>query len=265
MPRFVVLTHDHPFLHWDLMLEQGNVLRTWRLKTSPDRKWPIVAETLPDHRIAYLDYEGPISADRGTVQRWDVGTYEILEQARDRIVLQLAGKKLIGIAPIMRWSAEAYLSDFWTFWMLPPKRIAPAIEIPHLLRALIAEGRWPATGDEAAEQNRKPIVAEDRVRRVVPEENLIYLQAPPFPTVWESALHNPFWCELASAPCGIDFDLAIPIGDFGMGSDAPILLDYRQSVEDPRVIRLQRSECVDLNEWVVMADDFPSFVDALGL
>ena len=23
MPRFAVLTHDHPFLHWDFLLEDG--------------------------------------------------------------------------------------------------------------------------------------------------------------------------------------------------------------------------------------------------
>src|SRR5437879_2020084 len=31
MRRFVILEHDHPQLHWDLMLEAGPALRTWRL------------------------------------------------------------------------------------------------------------------------------------------------------------------------------------------------------------------------------------------
>src|SRR5205807_395991 len=35
MPRFVILEHDHPELHWDLMLEAGPVLRTWRLAAPP--------------------------------------------------------------------------------------------------------------------------------------------------------------------------------------------------------------------------------------
>src|SRR5262249_60769057 len=35
MPRYVVLEHDHPGLHWDFMLEAGAVLRTWRLSAPP--------------------------------------------------------------------------------------------------------------------------------------------------------------------------------------------------------------------------------------
>ena len=27
MPRYVILEHDHPVLHWDLMLEAGGVLQ----------------------------------------------------------------------------------------------------------------------------------------------------------------------------------------------------------------------------------------------
>ncbi len=27
--RFAILNHDHPFLHWDLLLEDGDRCRTW--------------------------------------------------------------------------------------------------------------------------------------------------------------------------------------------------------------------------------------------
>ena len=70
MPRFVVLEHVRPEdRHWDLMLESGDALATWALKHSPDSAQPIAAEQLPDHRLAYLDYEGPISGGRGAVTR----------------------------------------------------------------------------------------------------------------------------------------------------------------------------------------------------
>jgi hypothetical protein len=68
-----------------------------------------------------------------------------------------------------------------------------------------------------------------------------------------------------AAPEGIDFDLALDIGDFGLGSDAPILLDYRVDAENPRVIRLRWSPGGEDNRWVVMASTFDSFVEALGL
>jgi hypothetical protein len=32
-------------------------------------------ERLADHRLAYLDYEGPVSGDRGIVRRLDTGTF----------------------------------------------------------------------------------------------------------------------------------------------------------------------------------------------
>src|ERR1700704_2199195 len=79
MPRFVILEHDHPELHWDLMLEVGPVLKTWRLAKAPAEKGErIDAVPVGDHRAFYLDYEGPVSGGRGQVTTWDKGTYESL-------------------------------------------------------------------------------------------------------------------------------------------------------------------------------------------
>ena len=39
------------------------------------------AEALPDHRLIYLEYEGPISGDRGTVVAWDRGEYRLKRQS----------------------------------------------------------------------------------------------------------------------------------------------------------------------------------------
>ena len=73
--RYVVLRHDHPELHWDFMLEVSGVLKTWRLPTPPAAGM-VEATALPDHRLAYLDYEGPVSGERGSVTCWDRGVYE---------------------------------------------------------------------------------------------------------------------------------------------------------------------------------------------
>lgn len=99
MPRFVILTHDHPFLHWDFLLEWGGVLRSWRLLELP-RESPcaIFAEALPDHRRLYLDYEGPVSRNRGAVQRWDWGEYELLEDSPNGMRIRLSGQKVQGEA-----------------------------------------------------------------------------------------------------------------------------------------------------------------------
>ena len=115
MPRFVVLTHDHPFPHWDLMLERGDCLRTWRLVRPPDTATLVETEALGDHRLAYLDYEGPVSGGRGTVERWDHGTYEAVESTDNRVVVRLAGRKLDGLATLERLGNGAA----WIFRRIP--------------------------------------------------------------------------------------------------------------------------------------------------
>jgi hypothetical protein len=97
VPRYVVLEHDHPVLHWDLMLEAGKVLRTWRLAAPPEARAVVAAEPSFDHRLAYLDYEGPVSGDRGQVRAWDRGTFAWLHREETGIAVRLEGVRLRGI------------------------------------------------------------------------------------------------------------------------------------------------------------------------
>jgi len=103
--RYVILEHDHPQRHWDFMLEVGDVLRTWRLASPPQLGGTVSAEASFDHRPFYLDYEGPVSGDRGTVVRWDAGTFTRLEEAEDRVVVRLQGRRLDGEAVLSRKAA----------------------------------------------------------------------------------------------------------------------------------------------------------------
>ena len=97
MPRFVVLEHDSPRgRHWDFMLETGPALATWALNEPPDAAPEVAAEALAEHRIAYLDYEGPISGDRGSVTRWDEGTYRLERRSKTELAATLSGNKLNG-------------------------------------------------------------------------------------------------------------------------------------------------------------------------
>jgi hypothetical protein len=91
MRRFVLLRHDYPFLHWDFLLEGEPTApcRTWRFAAIPVLGETIAAERLPDHRAHYLDYEGPVSGNRGTVWREQAGTYEILNESPERLELEL--------------------------------------------------------------------------------------------------------------------------------------------------------------------------------
>lgn len=115
MPRYVVLQHDSPFLHWDFMLEIGEALRTWRLMRRPARGDEIAAQAMPNHRIAYLDYVGPVSGNRGHVTRWDDGRYETIDESVSRIEVALAGEKLRGRAILLQPKAGGQ----WRFQFLP--------------------------------------------------------------------------------------------------------------------------------------------------
>lgn len=96
MPRFVILAHDWPTPHWDFLAEAGNVLRAWRLRRGPLIDVDVPAEPNFDHRLLYLDYEGPLSGDRGTVTRWDGGTCEWLVHEPERVELDIRGTELVG-------------------------------------------------------------------------------------------------------------------------------------------------------------------------
>lgn len=115
MPRFVVLTHNHPALHWDLMLEKEATLRAWKLFRPPSEPGPSDAQSLPDHRLMYLDYEGPVSNNRGEVHRWDVGEYILLKESDRTVELRLDGQILRGIAVLVRTDT----ADAWTFRFTP--------------------------------------------------------------------------------------------------------------------------------------------------
>jgi hypothetical protein len=96
MPRFVILEHDWPIRHWDLLLEDGDVLLAWRLLAEPAAGTTVPAERNADHRKLYLDYEGPVSGNRGTVTRWDAGEFEWVTRAEGEWMVRAEGERICG-------------------------------------------------------------------------------------------------------------------------------------------------------------------------
>ena len=96
MPRFSILAHDHPVPHWDLFLEAGPVLRSWRLASPLVPGVVVAAEPMADHRLAYLDYEGPVSGGRGTVSRIDAGLFDYQHNEPGRVAIQMTGERFVG-------------------------------------------------------------------------------------------------------------------------------------------------------------------------
>ena len=105
--RFVILHHhqldgeqnDHQFKeHWDFMIEQAETLATWQLFENPTQNpnSEIQAKRIADHRKAYLEYEGPVSQNRGQVQQIESGTCVVKKSAPTNWIIELKGKKLVG-------------------------------------------------------------------------------------------------------------------------------------------------------------------------
>ena len=113
MRRYVILTHDHPFLHWDLMVECGDVLRTWRLTTPPSANDDVPAEPIEDHRLHYLNYEGPVSGNRGFVTRWDAGLVESMQEDSGEVRVELTGEKLGGELRLQRRATGEWICRYW--------------------------------------------------------------------------------------------------------------------------------------------------------
>ena len=93
------------------MLESGGALRTWALAEMPRMSAPgrsIDAERLADHRLAYLEYEGPVSGERGNVRRIDAGTFETLVEDDGRCEIALSGNELRGRITLRRVQDERW-------------------------------------------------------------------------------------------------------------------------------------------------------------
>ncbi len=82
------------------MLEADGALRTWRLLQSPNATEAVTAEPLPNHRLEYLDYEGPVSNNRGHVKQLDHGEFTLIRDTDAELAIQLLGKVLSGRATI---------------------------------------------------------------------------------------------------------------------------------------------------------------------
>lgn len=78
--RWVLLLHETPAdstraTHFDLMLETATGLATWACDVDLFQAGAAKAQPLADHRKAYLEYEGEISNNRGSVRRIVAGEF----------------------------------------------------------------------------------------------------------------------------------------------------------------------------------------------
>lgn len=77
--RFALLFHRVPPAdprsdHYDLLLEIPGTLLSWELSVKPfQQDGTTIGRQLPNHRLLYLDYQGPLTGNRGQVEQVFVG------------------------------------------------------------------------------------------------------------------------------------------------------------------------------------------------
>ncbi len=123
-PIFVVQRHDARRLHYDFRLERDGALASWAVpKGVPlEPGTQHLAVHVEDHPLSYATFEGEIPAGEygaGTVEVWDTGTYELVEEkSNGGLTVHLHGKRLEGL-----WSlVPAKLSGDPKNWLIVKKK-----------------------------------------------------------------------------------------------------------------------------------------------
>ena len=123
-PIFVVQRHDARRLHYDFRLERDGVLLSWAVpKGVPlETGQRNLAVHVEDHPLDYAGFEGEIPKGQygaGTVEIWDSGTYELLEEKPDGgLTVRLDGERLQGVWTLV----PAHLSGEEKNWLILRKR-----------------------------------------------------------------------------------------------------------------------------------------------
>jgi bifunctional non-homologous end joining protein LigD len=123
-PIFVVQRHDARRLHYDFRLERDGALASWAVPKGvplePGQRH--LAVHVEDHPLDYATFAGEIPKGQygaGTVEIWDSGTYELVEDKPDGgLTVRLHGKKLEGLWTLV----PAKLDGNEKNWLLIRKR-----------------------------------------------------------------------------------------------------------------------------------------------
>ena len=101
-PTFVIQRHDARRLHYDFRLERNGALASWAVPKGLPLEPGVraLAVHVEDHPLDYGSFEGEIPKGQygaGTVEIWDRGTYDLLEEKKDGgLTVRLHGERLEG-------------------------------------------------------------------------------------------------------------------------------------------------------------------------
>jgi bifunctional non-homologous end joining protein LigD len=162
--RFVIQQHDATTLHYDFRLEVDGALRSWAVPKglSEDPATKRLAVAVPDHELAYADFEGVTGGGGGTgaVIIWDTGSYRNLDPgqsmaesiAAGHAKVWLDGKKLQG-----GWTLQRTGSARQRQWLLIKRRDDPPRAARRRARPDARSVRSGRTLAEVADPTRKSL------------------------------------------------------------------------------------------------------------
>ena len=121
---FVVQRHDARRLHYDFRLERNGVLASWAVPKGVPLEPGVraLAVHVEDHPLDYGGFEGEIPKGQygaGSVEIWDSGTYDLVEEKPDGgVTVRLHGKRLDGTWTLI----PAHLDGKEQNWLLVRKK-----------------------------------------------------------------------------------------------------------------------------------------------
>jgi hypothetical protein len=99
--------------HYDWLFESHGCLATWATRDylPTDTDGEVTGLRLPDHRTMYLDYEGSVSGNRGSVQRAEVGAFELIDSSQDHYQIRTRGQRDGVLNLYLTWCGDGV--SFW--------------------------------------------------------------------------------------------------------------------------------------------------------
>jgi hypothetical protein len=149
--------------------------------------------------------------------------------------------------------------------MVVSTRVINGMPLPRDLIALVEAGRWKQPADLSGFDRLFPALAETKSFLKFTLYSLDYMQ-----------FENRHWLNQTdpmflgtrdheNPPGDIDPSLSLLVGDLGFGLEQPIALDYRLSIDEPRVLTLNWWDGGRESRWVVIARSVRTFADLVGL
>ncbi len=97
-------------VHWDLMIDSGDALWTWRIESDPQTGFdePQRICRIFDHDRKFLNYQGPVNQGNASVEMIDKGVSSLICKSAGSFVIDFQGKLLAG-----RFELLHICDDIW--------------------------------------------------------------------------------------------------------------------------------------------------------